>query len=89
MTGWKRTIGDLDDARRRPHLRDRAPQLIISPDNGTTHVDTVDLGGKRVKRTIVPSPGELRGVPVTEHGGAIPGTRPERAIDRLDRNRAA
>ncbi len=34
----------------------------------------------------VPSPGELRGVPVTGHGGASGGTKPEGSIDRLDRD---
>lgn len=33
----------------------------------------------------VPSPGELRGIPVTGHGGASPGSNPESHIDRIDR----
>ncbi len=42
--------------------------------------------GRGSQTRPVPSPGELRGVPVTGHGGASPGTKPEGSIGRLDRD---
>lgn len=74
----------VDEARLRPHLRKQKPTLVIAPDNGTTHIQTLQLGGKRSSKTpIIGEPGDLRGIPVVGArgvGGVSPGTQPERRV---------
>ena len=78
----------VDEARLRPHLRDRpttdAPFRLIPPDSGMTYVQTFLPGLPTSKPTtkpkhFKPEPGDLRGIPVQAKGvsGAQPGTRPD------------
>lgn len=78
MSGYTRKTADIDDARLLPHLRARRPELVVSPDNGTTYVQTLQLGGKQA-RTAKAEPGDLRGIPVLAPGvgGTSPGTNPD------------
>lgn len=74
----------LDEARLRPHLRQVQPPAFKPGEIETAEPQTA-LGA--LTKTIVPSPGELRGIPVIGHGGAIPGTDP--AKHDYDRSQTA
>ena len=73
---------DIDQARLLPRYRDRSRvsthpvRIIETMDEELTLVIT------NKNKTLVPSPGELRGIPVIGHGGAIPGSQPEQATIR-------
>lgn len=70
----------LDEARLRPHLRQVKPKQF-EPGKLDTVEPMTALGS--ITKTIVPSPGELRGIPVIGHGGAIPGTDPAKIVNKL------
>jgi hypothetical protein len=77
----------LDEARLRPHLRQVQP-----PPFTPGHLDTTEnnpLAGITKGKTYIPSPGELRGVPVIGHGGATPGTDPLKQAIKNDPQRDA
>lgn len=93
MTNKPRAV-DIDEARLRPHLRAQKPVLIIQPDNGTRHIQTLQLGAQPRARTndgLMVDPLELRGIPVVGRGvgGVSPNTQPEaetvRRISRQER----
>lgn len=74
----------VDEARLRPHLRNHTQlewqQGDISRKDGRAVREDVDVTTPR-GRVVVPSPGELRGVPVVGSGpGAIAGTNPAAAL---------
>lgn len=86
-TGAPKSRGlPLDEARLRPHLRQVKPTTSFQP--GQTHMADEPTLGQHTKTLPVPSPGELRGIPVIGHGGAIPGTDPARQAEHLDRSAA-
>ncbi len=73
----------LDEARLRPHLRaDRERgELPASAALDDVLEAEAELVRRHRGRTVVPSPGELRGLPVVGSGpGAIAGTNPAAAL---------
>ena len=80
----------IDDARLLPRFREtarlHATQRQALRDAAATAADE----GRATRSKPVPSPGELRGIPVIGHGGASPGTQPlAETIRRDERRRAA
>jgi hypothetical protein len=80
----------LDEARLLPRFRDRAQlerqQADTSRGESQRVREGVDVTPPR-GRTVVPSPGELRGLPAIGWGvaGAQPGTQPEQALIAKER----
>ena len=80
----------LDEARLRPHLRaDRGTGKLAA---SAALDDVLDAEAELVRRqsgrVVVPSPGELRGVPVVGSGpGASPGSNPVSALLAKERRR--
>jgi hypothetical protein len=75
----------IDEARLLPRFRDRAQlerqQVDVSRKDGRGVREDVDVTPPP-GHTVVPSPGELRGLPAIGWGvaGAQPGTQPEQAL---------
>ena len=81
----------LDEARLRPHLRaDRETgELPASAALDDVLEAEAELVRRRRGRVVVPSPGELRGLPALGWGvgGVQPGTQPEQALLAKERRR--
>ncbi len=80
----------VDEARLRPHLRgdQRNGELPASAALDDVLEAEAELVRRQRGRTMVPSPGELRGVPVVGSGpGATPGSNPVSALLAKERRR--
>jgi hypothetical protein len=80
----------IDEARLRPHLRaDREKgELPVSAALDDMLEAEAELVRRRRGRVVVPSPGELRGLPVIGGGpGASPGSNPVAALLAKERRR--
>ena len=81
----------IDEARLRPHLRaDRERgELPASASQGEALEVDVERARRRRGRAVVPSPGELRGLPAVGWGvaGATPGSNPLSALLAKERRR--
>jgi hypothetical protein len=80
-----------DAARLLPRFRASSELLdsqtsVVRRETKRAAADGVPVVRRGNQTKPVPSPGELRGVPVTGHGGTSPGTNPEGSIPRLDRD---
>jgi hypothetical protein len=81
----------IDEARLRPHLRaDREKgELPVSAALDDVLEHEAEVVRRRRGRVVVPSPGELRGLPAIGWGvaGAQPGSQPEQALLAKERRR--
>lgn len=88
------TDESVDQARLRPHLRQRS-RLEIRADLRRQQAAVLQAAlaenpdAVRPDRHAKPEPGDLRGIPVVGHGvgGVQPGTQPEREATRLSGRR--
>jgi hypothetical protein len=77
-----------DQARLRPHLRERDGKLPATAALDDVLEAEADQVRRKRDRTVVPSPGELRGLPAVGGGpGAIAGTNPLAALMRKESRR--
>lgn len=84
------TRPSIDQARLRPHLRADRERGELPASAALDDVLEAEAAIVRRQRgrTVVPSPGELRGVPVVGSGpGATPGTNPVSALLAKERRR--
>ena len=80
----------IDQARPRPHLRadPEKGELPTSAALGDVLEAEAEIVRRQCRRTAVPSPGELRGVPVVGSvPGATPGSNPVSALLAKERRR--
>lgn len=81
----------VDEARLLPHVRESAGPVTdfqrMRRAQARALVENSTAGQRRVEKA---EPGDLRGIPVIGEGvgGVSPGTSPESAITRVDRERA-
>lgn len=89
-------LTDLADARLLPRFQAASP-ILEHRLRDRSHAAALDAvlrdeptGKAFPTRSVKSEAGDLRGIPVIGRGvgGASPGTRPEDAIDRVDRQRA-
>jgi hypothetical protein len=82
---------DVDQARRRPHLRTHQPPQRFTPpgdSNSTPATTTTSSKASTEARHFKPEAGDLRGIPICAPGvgGVQRGTHPEQeAIRRISR----
>jgi hypothetical protein len=81
----------IDQARLRPHLRAEREtgELPAAALHDVLEAEAELVRRRRLGRVVVPSPGELRGLPAQGWGvaGVQPGTQPEQALLAKERRR--
>ena len=90
MSSMRQDRISVDEARLRPHLRGDRRRTGSSPSAALDDVleAEAEIVRRRRRRIVVPSPGELRGLPVVGGGpGATPGSNPVSALLAKERRR--